>query len=87
LGYFDVLNQDDEAADFRLEYRHDGHILWLFRPWLGAEATSDGSAHLLGGVQLDLRLGDHWQVSGQVGLGPYIEGGGKDLGSVFEIRS
>ena len=39
-GYYDINKQDDTAADFRLEYRH-GEKFWIFKPWIGVEATSE----------------------------------------------
>src|SRR3546814_12142066 len=42
-GWYDLIHQDDEAVDFRLEYRHGEDFLYL-KPWSGLEVTTDGSA-------------------------------------------
>lgn len=86
LGYFDVLQRDDAAADVRLEYRHDGK-LWIFKPWVGLEATSDGAFYGAGGVLVDVYFGRRLVLTPSFGAGGYVEGGGKDLGSVIEFRS
>ena len=38
VGWYDLVQSDDEAVDFRLEYRHGDDFLWL-KPWAGVEAT------------------------------------------------
>jgi hypothetical protein len=86
VGWFDVVQQDDEAVDFRLEYRHDEDFLWL-KPWGGIEATSDGSVWGGIGVLMDITFFDTVVLTGSLAPGLYEDGGGKDLGSVFEIRS
>src|SRR3546814_14879682 len=40
-GWYDLIHQDDEAVDFRLEYRHGEDFLYL-KPWSGLEVTTDG---------------------------------------------
>ena len=42
VGWFDLVDSEDEAVDFRLEYRHGDDFLWL-KPWAGIEATTDDS--------------------------------------------
>ena len=86
LGYYDINQQDDAAADFRLEYRA-APALWKIRPWAGLEATSDGAVYGLGGILLDFELGPRIAVTPGFGVGAYHDGGGKDLGSVLEFRS
>ncbi len=86
VGWFDIAQQDDEAVDFRLEYRHGEDFLWL-KPWAGIEATSDGSVWGGIGVLMDITFFDTVVLTGSVAPGLYEDGGGKDLGSVFEIRS
>jgi hypothetical protein len=86
VGWFDVVQQDDQAVDFRLEYRHGDDFLWL-KPWGGIEATSDGSVWGGIGVLMDITFFDTVVLTGSIAPGLYEDGGGKDLGSVFEIRS
>ena len=85
VGYFDVVNQDDPAADFRVEYRSD-LALWLIKPWVGLEVTSDGAVYGAGGLLLDLRLGD-FVITPGAGVGAYAKGNGRDLGSVLQFRT
>jgi len=86
IGWFDLVQSDDEAVDFRLEYRHGDDFLWL-KPWAGLEATSDGSVWGGIGVLMDITFFDSIVLTGSIAPGLYEDGGGKDLGSVFEIRS
>lgn len=86
LGYYDINQRDDEAADFRLEYRSD-LALWLIKPWAGLEATSDGALYGVAGLLADLPLGEHVVLTPGLGAGAYRDGGGKDLGAVVEFRS
>lgn len=85
-GYYDVNKRDDGAADFRLEYRH-GQGLWKIKPWAGIEATSDGAVYGLGGILLDLELGERFAIVPSFGVGAYSNGSGKDLGGTLEFRS
>jgi hypothetical protein len=86
IGAFDLVRLDEPAADFRLEYRH-GTGLWIFQPWAGLEATSDGAVFGVAGLFSDFPLGRRVIVSPSIGIGAYHRGGGLDLGSAFEIRS
>ncbi len=85
-GYYDLLQRDDEAADFRIEYR-SGRALWILRPWAGIEVTSDGAVYGLGGLLADIGLGSRWVLTPSAGIGAYHDGGGKDLGHTLEFRS
>lgn len=86
IGWYDFNLQDDEAIDFRLEYRHGEDFLWL-KPWGGMEVTSDGSVWGGIGVLMDITFFDAVVLTGSIAPGLYEDGGGKDLGSAFEIRS
>ncbi len=86
LGYYDINRQTNEAVDFRLEYRH-GEKLWIFKPWVGIEGTSDGAVYGAGGILVDVFFGRRVVVTGSFGAGYYEEGGGKDLGHEIEFRS
>lgn len=86
VGWFDMLQREDQAADIRLEYRSD-LALWFVKPWVGMELTSDGALYGIGGILLDFTLGDHFYFSPSVGVGAYADGGGRDLGSTVEFRS
>lgn len=84
-GIFDATQQDETAADFRLEYRHKK--VWLFKPWAGVEATSDGAVYGVAGILVDLFFGRRIVVTPSFGAGLYHDGGGKDLGFPVEFRS
>lgn len=85
-GYFDVVAQDDTAADFRLEYRHN-EGLWFLKPWVGVEATSDGAVFGAAGLLVDIHLGRRLVLTPSVGAGAYHDGSGFDLRNTLQIRS
>jgi len=88
VGYFDFDKNDNyDAADFRLEYRSDWKFLYLFKPWVGAHATSDGALFGGAGVLIDVFFGRRVIVTGSFGPGFYHDGDGKDLGHTIEFRS
>ncbi len=91
VGYFDALraikdDDADDAADFRLEYRHD-EKLWIFKPWAGIEATSEGGIWGGVGVLVDIYFGKRVVLTPNFGVGAFTEGSGLDLDSVIEFRS
>ena len=85
-GMYDVLEQKDEAAEARIEYRA-AQKFWLFKPFGGLMATSDGSAHAFAGLLVDIDLPSNFVLTPSFAPGLYHEGGGKDLGHVIEFRS
>jgi hypothetical protein len=85
-GYYDINKQDNTAADFRLEYRH-GEKIWIFKPWAGVEATSDGAFYGAAGILVDIYFGKRVVLTPSFGAGYYADGGGKDLGHEIEFRS
>ncbi len=86
IGAFDLVQDDDQAIDFRLEYRH-GTGLWIIKPWIGVEGTSDGAIYGVGGLLADINLGRRIVITPSIGVGAYSEGDGKDLGHTVEFRS
>lgn len=89
VGAWDV-GDDDDAADFRLEYRPDTTFFWKIKPWVGTEITSDWSTWTGGGVLADFYLDDanSIYVTPSFGAGLYTQGDSDlDLGSVIEFRS
>ena len=86
VGYYDI-NDNEDAVDFRLEYRWDKQLFWVIEPWVGAEASSDGALYALGGLLADIQVGDHFLITPSFGAGLYEDGDGKDLGHVIEFRS
>ena len=85
-GYYDVIRGDDQAADFRLEYRSDLE-LWIAKPWAGVEATSDGAVYVAAGLLADIYFGNRIVVTPQAGVGYYHNGDGPDLGYPLEFRT
>jgi len=86
VGWFDFVHREDDAADFRLEYRHGEDFLFL-KPWGGVEVTSDGSVWGGIGVLVDVTFFDAVVLTGSFAPGLYEDGGGKDLGHTVEFRS
>jgi len=86
LGWYDINKQKDDAADFRLEYRH-GEKIWLLKPWAGIEGTSDGAVYGVAGVLIDIYFGRRFVLTPSFGFGAYANGDGKDLGGTLEFRS
>jgi hypothetical protein len=89
LGQFDAFQADDRAAEFGLQWRGRGR-LWRRRlaPMAGMMATTDGGFLGYAGMSLDLPLGRRgflFRVS--VAPGAFSRGDGKNLHSVFQVRS
>ena len=84
-GYFDI-NDDKEAAEFRIEYR-GGKKLWIFKPMVGGMATSDAAIYGYAGVNVDLFFGRRFVLTPNFAAGFYHDGDGKDLGHSAEFRS
>lgn len=85
-GWFDMNRRKEEAAEFRLEYRSD-YKLWVFKPFGGIMATSDGASYYYAGILMDIYLGRRFVVTPSFAPGAYVKGGGYDLGHVVEFRS
>ncbi len=86
LGYHDFDNGENDAADFRVDYRH-GKGLYFIKPWLGIEATNDGAVWGGGGLYADLPIYQRLYLTVATGVGGYSQGDGKDLGHTVEFRS
>lgn len=85
IGQYDVIQNDDSAVDFSLEYK--ARRVWIVRPKLGAEFTSDGAFYGYGGLHFDIPLGPKFLFTFGSAVGYYAEGSGKDLGSEIEFKS
>lgn len=85
-GWYD-FNDDQDAADFRVEYRSDYKIAGFLKPWVGIEGTSEQAVYGLGGLLMDIYFGRRWVLTPSFGAGLYADGSGKDLGSTIEFRS
>lgn len=93
VGYFDAFQQDDEAAEFRVEYR-PRYRLWIYEPYvavkgfLGVAATSSGSFFAGLGPMIEVYIGKNVVLSGSFAPFAYVQGGAdKDLGYPLEFRS
>ena len=84
-GYYDIFGSD-EAAEFRLEYRNKNRFL-LFKPFAGIAVTTEQAFFAYAGVLSDFYFGRRIVVTPSVAPGYYKNGGGKDLGHEFEIKS
>lgn len=84
-GAFD-FNDDDSTGLLSFEYLSNGRM-WVFQPILGVFATFEGSFYAYAGLGLDMFFGSRIVVTPSLAAGLYLEGGGKDLGSVLEFRS
>lgn len=87
VGYYDIFDSDDNAADFRLEYRSATPCIWKIKPFMGAHITSEGALYGLGGLYADLELSPEWTLTPSLGAGLYSDGDGKDLGHAVEFRT
>jgi hypothetical protein len=87
-GLFDALQADDRAGEIGLQVRGRG---WLWRhrlaPMAGILTTTDGSFCGYAGLSLDVPLGSHFALRASFGPGAYARGDGKNLYSVFQMRS
>lgn len=85
VGYYDI-NDDWDAAEFRLEYWSDSKW-WIFKPFFGVMATSDEAFNAFAGIRLDLYFGRRFVVTPSFAPTLYHDGNGKDLGHTIEFRS
>ncbi len=85
-GWFDMNRRKDEAAEFRLEYRHDQKF-WVFKPFAGAMGTSGGATYYYAGILMDVYFGKRIVMTPSFAPGYYAKGSGYDLGHALEFRS
>lgn len=85
-GFYDV-NDNEEAVEFRLEWRGGTKYLWIFKPLLGVMGTSDKAAYGYAGFLTDFYFGRRIVLTPSFAAGYYFDGDGKDLGSAIEFRS
>ncbi len=85
-GWYD-FNDDQDAFDFRLEYRSGYKALGFLKPWAGIEATTEQAVYGAVGVLTDIYFGRRWVFTPSFGAGLYADGNGKDLGHTIEFRS
>ena len=86
VGAFDLVQDHNQAAEFRAEYRSDKKI-WIFKPFIGAMGTTDSAFYGYGGVLVDIYFGRRWVLTPSFAAGYYDKGNGVDLGHELEFRS
>ncbi len=84
-GGYDV-NDDQTAAEFRVEYRSDLRF-WKLIPFIGLAGTSDEAIYSYAGLGLDIYLGRRVVIQPNAAVVGYHEGNGKDLGGEFQFRT
>ena len=86
IGYFDLVQDHNQASEFRFEYRSDKKLSF-FKPFVGLMGTNNSSFYGYGGFLLDLFYGRRWVVTPSLAAGYYEKGSGLDLGYEIEFRS
>lgn len=88
VGYYNAFDGEDNAADFRAEYRPDYDVWNGVKPWVGGEMTSDASVWVGGGFLYDWEFSPQWILTPSLGAGYYAQGDSDlDLGFPIEFRS
>jgi lipid A 3-O-deacylase len=89
IGYFNTLDDADNEADFRAEYRPEKPIfLGIVKPWVGVEATSKASIWAGGGFLMDIKIADRLYLTPSFGIGFYNNGASNiDLSHPIQFRS
>ena len=85
IGGFDV-NDNETAGQFEVQARFQKRI-WLFKPQVGAFATTKSGFYVYAGGSMDLFFGRRCVVSPGFSIGMYGKGDGKKLGGILEFRS
>lgn len=81
VGAFDLVDDEDQAVEGRLEYSPAWSV-YRFRPVIGAAVTNDGGAIFHASIAHDFVLPyEHVYVWFETGPALYFDGDGKDLGS------
>ncbi|MFT5486144.1 MAG: lipid A 3-O-deacylase [Paracoccaceae bacterium] len=86
VGAFDLVQDHDQAAEFRAEYRSDKKI-WIVKPFIGVMGTTDSTFYGYGGFLVDVFFGKRWVLTPSLAAGYYDKGNGLDLGHELEFRS
>lgn len=101
LGWFapGSAHDDDQALDARFEHRWGVSLIsaafsnlshWdryaQIHPLAGIETSTNGQFYGFGGLAVDVMLFENLILTPSFAAGLYGKGGGKDLGSAFEVR-
>ena len=87
LGAYDVLAQDDQAVNLRVDARLAHKLFWKFQPFAGLEATTDGSIWGGAGIFADFYISPQIVFTPSTAIGLYAKNSGKDLGGPVEFRT
>ena len=86
IGYFDVIRNDYNSAQFGAEYRARP-LQYAIRPMFGVNVTTDGSIYGYAGLNWDADLiKDQLYLIPNFSGGFYHKGDGKNLGVAIEFR-
>lgn len=86
LGWYDLIDQDDQAMLGGVEYRFMP-IGYGVRPMVGVFGTTDSAVYGYAGLHWDIKVTDQFYISPNFAAGLYGQGDGKDLGGAIEFRS
>lgn len=85
-GYFDVIERDNVAGSFQLEYR-PGWQVYRLKPMIGMFGTTDGAIAGYAGFGYDLQITKNIVVNLNTAVTFYNAARGKHLGSFVVLRS
>ncbi len=86
-GWFDLIDQDDQSAQFGVEYRMKP-LVYGIRPTVGVSITTDAAIYGYGGLNWEIELmPSQLYLIPNFMVGAYGQGHGKDLGGALEFRS
>ena len=89
FGYYNFMEKNAPAADFRLEYRPNSTIfIKNLKPWAAVEFTTDASLWVGGGLLYDWKFQDRWYLTPSIGAGTYTHGSSdQDLNFPIQFRT
>jgi hypothetical protein len=86
LAHTGLRRSSEFATEARIEYRSSVQ-LWVFKPFGGMMANSNGTLHGFAGLLIDVYLFERLVITPSFAPGLYHSGSGKDLGFPLEFRS
>jgi len=87
VGYFDLIDKDNQATQLGLEYRFNSWVYRL-RPMVGVMVMTDENVYGYAGFNMDIPLvQNQLYLIPNLAAGAYRKGDGKDLGGAIEFRS
>jgi lipid A 3-O-deacylase len=85
-GAFD-FDHNFTAGDFRAEFRSNYKLLYVLKPMIGIEATTDKAYYAFFGFNADIYFGNRFVATPNAAIGYFDKGNGKDLGARAEFRT